>query len=420
MISPWYFAAAAVMVFLSGFFSASEMAYSSVNRMRIENAAGSGSNRARTALKILDRYDDALSAILTGNNLVNIGASSLASAIAIMIAGEEWTWLATVIVTLLIITFGETMPKIMAKKNSGRYVLSFAYIIRGLMIVLKPFIFVVVGLVHIITKPMKGEKDENEQDAAVEELQSIIETAEQEDVLDEDRSELLQAALDFSEISANEVMTSRVDMTAIDIDDPEEIPEIIAESDYSRIPVYEDSIDNIIGVLHVNHYYKALLSGHDVDVRSLLMEPCYVYKTVKLPVVLNELRRRQTHLAIVTDEYGGTTGVITMEDVLEQIVGEIWDETDEIEPEVVTKAENLYEVDGDMSIGEFIELLGWDEESLNVDSTTVGGWTLETFAGFPEEGDSFNYENLTITVQKMDGLRVEQVLVRVDPQKSEE
>ena len=321
---------------------------------------------------------------------------------------------------MFIIIFAEGTPKIVAKKNANRLSLAFAYIIRALTIVLKPVIVVVVWLTNVLTSRVH---DDNEEDdgAAVEELQSIIETVEDEGVIDEDRSELLQAALDFSDISASEVMTARVDMLAIDIDDdPDEIFKTIEDAPYSRLPVYEDSIDNIIGVLYLNHYFKAKVDGGPVDIRSLVIEPCYVYKTMKLPAVLGELKRCKTHMAVVTDEYGGSMGIITMEDVLEQLVGDIWDETDEIENEVVETSEGVYELDGDLSISDFLELLQWDEDSFDTDSATVGGWCIEMLGHFPEPGESFEYENLNVTVDEMDGLRVSKVNVRVSKPNTEE
>jgi CBS domain containing-hemolysin-like protein len=416
----FYIVAAVLCVLLSAFFSAAEMALSSANRIRLENLRDDGNKAAGVAVKVIDSFDNTLSTILIGNNFVNIALSSLGSVIAIVAFGEKYTWLATVIVTVTVIIFGETVPKIIAKKNANRLSLAVAGIIRFLSWVLYPAVFVVVSLVRLITAPMKGESDEGEEDAAVEELQSIIETAEDEDVIDEDRSELLQAALDFDEISAFEVMTARVDMEAIDIDDDwEDILRTISSSHYSRIPVYEDSIDNIIGILYLNHFFKALLDNERVDLRALLMKPCFVYKTVRLPAVLAQLRREKIHLAIVTDEYGGCLGLISMEDVLEQIVGDIWDETDEVENEVVQRSEGEFELDGDMVISDFLELLGRDEDSFETDSATVGGWTLEMFGSFPKEGDSFTFENLQVTVLKMDGLRVEKVLVRVLPEDEE-
>ena len=413
--------AAVVCVALSAFFSASEMALSSANCLRLENQAESGSRAAALAVRAIDRYDDALSAILIGNNFVNIAVSSLGSVITITAFGEQYAWLSTVIVTATVIIFGETMPKIVAKHNANRISLMVAPIISGLRIILKPLTALVVGLVNLITKPMRGEQPEDGSDAAVEELQSIIETAEDEAVLDVDRSELLQAALDFDEISVSEVMTSRVDIVAVDVgDDWKTIYDVACQSNYSRIPVYEGGIDNIVGILHLNRFFKALSEQKRPPLRSMIMKPCFVYKTTKLPAVLEQLRRCKQHLAVVTDEYGGVCGIVTMEDVLEQIVGEIWDETDEVEEEVVERSDGVWELDGDMSIGDFTELLGLDEDEFETESSTVGGWTLEMFGSFPAEGDSFRWEQLTVTVLKMDGLRVERVLVRREEQPAED
>ncbi len=383
-------------VVLSGFFSGSEMAYSACNRMRLENEKEAGSRRAGLALFIAEHFDDALSTILIGNNLVNIACSSLGSVAVILIAGNDhYAWAATLIITIAVIIFGETIPKITAKKG---------------------LVLIVVGLVRLITLPLKGETGSGDAEEKVEELQSIIETAEDEDVLDEEQSELVQAAIDFSDVSASEAMTARVDVTAIDIDDPwEDIIAVLEEAPYSRLPVYEDSIDHVIGILHMNHFLKALTEDDHVDIRSLLMEPLYIYKTIKLPEVLEEFRKARQHLAIVVDEYGGTLGIITMEDVLEQVVGEIWDETDTVENDVILRDENVYEIDGDMPIDDFLELMGVREDDFEGESETVGGWTIESFGGFPKAGDSFRYENFTVTVLAMDDHRVEGVLVKVDP-----
>ena len=407
-----------LLVCCSAFFSASEMAYSSCNSIRLENLKEEGSKRAGVALRIAEHFDDALSTILIGNNLANIGASSLTSVLVLLLSGSDrLTWLGTLIITVVIIIFGETIPKICAKKSANRISLRHAYVVRLLMFLLGPVVWIVVKLVALLTFPLKGEKDDENAEEAVEELHSIIETAEDEEVLDEDQSELLRSAIEFSEISALDVMTARVDVVAIDIeDDWDEIIAQVEEASFSRLPVYEDSIDNIIGVLYLNRFLKARADGGRVDIRSLLMPPCYVYKTMKLPAVLNQLRRAKQHLAVVTDEYGGTLGVLSMEDVLEQIVGEIWDDNDVVEQEVVLRSEGEYELDGAMMLYELEELLGLEEDSIEAESSTVGGWTLESFGRFPKEGDSFTWRDLTVTVLEMsDGRRVEKVLVKRDP-----
>lgn len=406
---------------LSNFCSASEMAFSSCNVMRLENALDDGSKRAKIAVYITEHFDDALSAILIGNNLANIGASSLASVAVILVTGgDEYAWLATIILTVLVIIFGETMPKISAKKNANRTSLKNAYVVRAMMIIFYPLVWLVVSLIKLLTMGMKPEAADADSDEAVEELQSIIETAEDEDVLDEDQSELVQAAIDFSETSAFEVMTARVDVQAIDIeDDWDDILAIIEDAPFTRLPVYEGSIDNVIGILYLNHFLKAMADDGRVDIRKLLMPPCYVYKTMKLPAVLNTLRKAKQHLAIVSDEYGGTLGVVSMEDVLEQIVGDIWDESDVVEHEVVQREKSEYELDGAMILSDFLELVGLNEDDVDAESNTVGGWTLEMFGSFPQEGDSFTYRNLTVTVLSMDGRRVERVLVKLAPSEAD-
>ncbi|MBR0353500.1 MAG: HlyC/CorC family transporter [Oscillospiraceae bacterium] len=408
----------------SAFFSASEMAISSCNHVRLENASEDGSHRARTALFLARRFDDSLSAILIGNNLANIAGSSLASIMVILLDNgrDRFAWLATVIMTLLVIIFGETIPKITAKKKATTLSMRYAYIIRACMIVLFPLIWVIVKLIALFNLLIRPDEDQAAGDEAVEELQQIIETAEDEEVIDEDRSELVQAAIDFSDISAYEAMTARVDIQAIDINyDWEKILSSVENANHSRIPVYEGGIDNMIGVLSLNHFLKAVTeTAEPISIRPLLMPVCYVYKTMKLPQVLDRLKKAKQHLAVVSDEYGGTLGVITMEDVLEQIVGEIWDETDEVEPEMIRNSEGDYLLDGDMSIAEFIDLMGIAENRFEAESETVGGWTVEKMERFPQPGESFIYDGMQITVLDADERRVEKVLVRRLPEEKED
>ena len=403
-----------VCIYLSNFFSGSEMAFSSCNELRLENDRDEGDKKAGLALFIARHFDDALGAILIGNNLVNIACSSLGSVAVILIAGNDaYAWVATVIITILVVIFGETIPKITAKKGANIRAKSCAYPVRVLMILLYPLVRLVVFLVNVITKRLPAAEEA---------------AAENESVLDEDQSEIVQAAIGFSEVSASEAMTARVDVVAIDIEDTwEEIIETLERSTYTRFPVYEGSIDHVIGVLHMNRFLKALTDASEgnenpsslhgaqweniVDIRSLLMEPCYVYKTMKLPEVLATFRKEKQHLAIVVDEYGGTLGVISMEDVLEEVVGEIWDETDTVENEVVKRAEDVYEIDGDMPITDLIDLMGIREDDFECESETVGGFTIETFGRFPKAGESVETDGMKITVIEMESHRVGKVLV---------
>ena len=401
-------------VFLSAFFSASEMALSSANRIRLENEAEEGSGRAKTALELTEDFDDSLSAILIGNNLVNIAASSIASVLVILLLGSDrYAWISTLALTVLIIIFGETIPKITAKQQATAFSLRCAPFVKLLRTLLLPFIRLVVALVNLLTRGIE-EAEEDDEDEEIEELQTIIETAEDEGVLDSGETEMLIAAIDFNDISAYEVMTARVDIEAVDVDDDlEDIKKQIESTPYTRIPVYEDSIDNIIGVMHLNAFLRACARGEDFDIRDLLMPPVYVYKTTRLPLVLESFKDTQQHVAIVTDEYSGTLGLLTLEDVLEVIVGDIWDENDLIEEDIVQRSESEYELDGDLPISDFLELMEIDEDDFEFDSDTVGGWCMEMLEHFPVPGEKFEYEEegLTVTVLEAGERRVDKVLV---------
>ncbi len=406
-----------IFICLSAFFSASEMVFSSANKMRLENAAEDNLPGAKLALKIINHFDDTLSAILVGNNLVNIATSSMGSVIAVTLWGEEWTWVMTLVLTITVIIFGETMPKILAKKNANRWVTLLCYPIRFLTLILKPVTFIVVGLVGLIMLLLPKPSVSRSEDEAQQELQSIIETAEDEKVLDEDQSELLQAALEFDDINVREVMTARVDMDAIDIDDDwEDILEAVEQSHYSRLPVYQDSMDNIIGILSINKLYRRLVYAEKLDLRTLLEDPVYLYKTTKLPLAMNTLRGSRQRLGIVVDEYGGTMGIVSVEDIMEELVGDIWDEKDIVEDaEVVEHSEGVYELDGDMQIYDLIELLQWKESDIDAESLTVGGLVTELYGTFPKAGDIVTIRNAEIKVLEMDGRRVDRVLVTLNP-----
>lgn len=400
--------------FLSFFCSSAEIIFSSANSIRLENLAEEGSKTAKMALKVIDRFDSSLSGLLIGNNIANIGMSSLVPIVAINFGIEQYSALLTAALTLIVILFCEVTPKILGKNNANSLSLVYSYPVRAMTLLFAPIVFVVVKAVDIILLPMgKVAPDENEM--AVEELQSIIEIAQDENILDESRSELLQSALEFYDVNAYEAMTARVDVEAIDIDDDiEDIKKKVEESAYSRIPVYRGSVDNIIGLLHQNHFLRLMLESEDIDIESLLLEPLYVYKTVKMLSLLSAFKQSQKQFAVVTDEYGGTLGIITIEDVLEQLVGEIWDESDEVEDEVIAHAEGIFEVDGDMNIYDFFELVDKDEGAVDFESDTVGGWIIERFGDFPKAGDSIEYENLRITVLESGPHRVEKALAELE------
>lgn len=395
----------------SAFFSGSEIAYASANKVRLKKAAEVGNKRAKTAYYISEHFDDALTTILIGNNLVNIAASSISTVIAISLMGESGTIVATIVMTIIILTFGEIAPKIIAKQQCDKFVLLVSFPLRFLIYILKPVIVVVVGFVNLVSKLWKKDNN-NEPSITEEELVSIIESVEEEGVIDSERSDLLQSALEFSDISVEEILTPRTDMMAININDSmDSIIETVLESPYSRIPVYDDSIDNIIGILHMGRFFRKLVDNKEIDIRSILIDACFVHKTMKLPDLFDELKDRRLQMAIVTDEYGGTMGCITMEDILEELVGDIWDEADEIVNDFKIIDENTYEVSGDLSLRDFFDYVDIDDRDFESDYSTVGGWAMEMIDDIPSIGDIFKYKNLTIKVIELDGMRVTKLAV---------
>ncbi len=408
-----------ILIGLSAYFSGSEIAFASASRLRLRSRADdeSSSLSDKMALYVYDRFDDALSSILVGNNLVNIASSSVATVIAISILGEGYAWVATAVMTFVIIIFGEIMPKILASRDPDRFAARVSLPLRALMWLLKPLTWLVNSFMRFASGVWHGR--ETDEAVTADDLETLIEAAEDEGVIEEERCDLLQNALDFGDLLAYEIITPRVDMISIDIDDDfDKIMETLDASPYSRIPVYEESIDNIIGILHLNQVYRRLTEEETLDtslLRELMLPVCFVHKTMPLDDVLAAMRARHSHMVIVTDEYGGTMGCLTMEDVLEQIVGDIWDETDEVDPEFKKVGRDLYEADGDMRTMDLFEELDMDERDFEDDNATLGGWTIEMLNGYPKVGDSFVYKNLTITVKRRHNMRVTKLTIKAEP-----
>ncbi len=409
-----------LLLALSAFFSASEIAYASVSNLRLKTRLQEKNFLAlRLANAIKERYDDALSAILIGNTLVNIAASSIATVLVIDLWGENNAWVATLVMTLLVLTFGEILPKVLAKQFAEKYAVAVAVPVFGLTAVLKPVSWLIVRFVNLVAKLWQHSVS-NSEAVSEEDLETIIDIVEDEGVLDENECDLLQNALDFDDVCAYEIITPRVDMDALDIRDPyEKNIEKILNSTYSRLPVYEDTPDRIIGILYMNRAYKELTETKQISIRELLLPVTFVHKTMPLPDVLEKMKETKTHMVVVLDEYGGTMGIVTMEDVLEQLVGEIWDETDEIEREFVCIDETHFEAVGDMRLEDFFDEFDVDIEDdtdFDDDNTTVGGWAITRLDGDYHAGDTFTYENLAVTVTEVGDKRVERVAVEVLPE----
>ncbi len=414
----------ALLILVSAFFSGTEIAFASANPARLKSKRQQKDSLSLSiASKIVEDYENMLGAVLIGNNLANIAASSIATLIVMDLLGEGYAWVATLVMTVLVLIFGEIIPKVLAKQFAEQFCTAVAIPIYVLSLILKPITLIMTGLIGLLSK--LWESSIADPDAVSEDdFENIIDIVEDEGVLDEEQCDLLQNALDFDTVLAYEVITPRVDMDAIDIRDPYETNiRKIEDYIYSRIPVYEDTPDNIIGILHLNHFYKEFVKGERVNIRSLLLPVTYVHKTMPLPDVLEKMKETKSHMVVVLDEYGGTMGILTMEDVLEQLVGEIWDESDEIEREFICIDDTHFEADGDMRIYDFFDEFDIDideDEDFETDSATVGGWTITMLDGEVNEGDSFTFENLKITVKKAEEYRVERIEVEKLPEEEEE
>lgn len=413
MSNTFYIIVLVVCVVLSALFSGAEIAYAKVNQLKLKRAAERKECNAKLALSLSENYTNTLSTILIGNNLVNIAASAVATLlfenlfVGTFFEGNTELW-TTIIMTLIILTFGEILPKTI----SASYNYGFSKFYSWPIVVFKVILF---PLTYLVNKMAKGiekafTKKENVTD---EELIEMVDSMEEQGVIDEDTQELITNAIDFVDVDAVEIMVHRTDVFAYDIED--DINELISNPrllNYSRIPVYEGTIDNVIGILNTKQLIKLHLNGDKIDVRELLTEPLYVFQTQSVSVVLKELRNKHIHMAIVKDEYGGNMGILTLEDILEELVGEIYDEKDEEELEEYHKVnKNKFTVDGDMNIYDFFDLIDYDYEEYDGIYTTVGGWITGVLEKFPEEKDSFDFEGYIITVLRATKYTVERVSV---------
>ena len=420
-----------IMLAFSAFFSGTEISFNSANKLRLSKAADEKVKGARLAWKISNNFTTTLCTILIGNNLANIAASTCATSLFIALFHKLFSingiegiasTVATIVMTLIVLVFGEILPKILCRKYADKVVLIVSFPVRILTIILFPVVIIVIGFLWVLRKLWGKDNDGTSPDVTEDELSSIIDTVEEEGIIDEGQSELLQSSLEFHETTIEEIMTPRIDLISIDInDDDESIRNIIENSTYSRIPVYDDSIDDIIGILYLNHYFKEAVDNSNIDLRPLLMKPLFFFFFFRLPAALHHLRDRKTHIAIVIDEFGGTLGVVTIEDILEEIVGDIWDESDEIITDLVEIGENKYEVNGDMNIDDFFAELDYYPKDFECDYSTVGGWAIENLDADPHIGDVFDFDHLHVLVSEMeDEVRVTKLIVTVSKQSKED
>ena len=400
-----------LLVMLSAFFSAAETAFSFVNKIRVQHAVESGDKQAKKVLYVIEHFDNALTAILICNNIVNLGCSSIATVLCLRLFGDVGSAIATGATTLLVLTFGEVIPKCLAKEHCDEFTAQTAGLLKFLTIILFPLIFVFMKLRALaITIAGKGEDSPS---VTENELKYIVESIEEEGVLEESESEMVRSALDFDETTAEEVLTPRVDVVFINVEDsPQKIKDIIIENRYSRIPIYENTIDNIIGILHSRDYLESLADGKAPALREIMQPPFFVFKSQQLSKILSSFKRTRHHMAIVTDEYGGTLGIVTMEDLLEEIVGDIWDEDEEIEHTYYKIGKDEFLVNGDIEIEDMLALFNLDADAIESDSVTVGGLILEHAGTIPHKRESIETDGFRFTVMEVENQRIMRVVVK--------
>ena len=393
----------------SAFFSGTEIAYTSLSKLKLKRDSENPSTVQKLVAFIYNHYDFALSTVLVGNNLVNIGATSVATVLAVNLAvrmdgritDQAASTIVTLIMTVLILIIGEITPKMVARRCSETIARIAAWPLLVLMILFFPVVWLTTGIVNLFSHLWK--RDEPAVTITEEELENLLDTAEDEGVIDESETELLQSALEFTDLDAADILTPRIDVVGFELHDSMDyILNTIAETQFSRYPVYERTIDHVVGILYVKHLLKELVDNKDVQLTDLLLEPVYIPKTMKLHDIMDEFRSHQSHMVIVADEYGGIMGVVTMEDVLEQLVGEIWDENDDIVNDWQELGKHRWECSGDMNLTEFFDNLDLDDDKLESDCATVGGWATENIGAMPVAFDSFDYLQYTILVKHVD------------------
>ena len=405
------------LVIMSAYFSATETAFSAVNKIKVKTLAEEGNRRAKLVLKLCDNYDRLISTILIGNNIVNRALSAIATVyfIGLMNGHSAAPTVATVVVTVVVLIFGEITPKSLAKDFPEKFSMFSAPIIRFFIGILLPLNAAFSAWKKLISKAIK--KDEEDDKMSQEELLMFVEEVEQEGTIDKNESNLLRNAIEFTERRADDILTHRMDLEAVAIDTPvEEVAETFASSQFSRLLVYRDSIDTIVGVVHQKDFFGK--DGITTDDITKIMTPVvYVQHGARGHDLLMSLQKEKTHIAVVLDEYGGPLGIVTMEDILEELVGEIWDEHDEVEEDIQEIGENTYLVDGSTNLDDFLDEVDLDVET---ESGTLAGYVMEKFGGLPEEGQTYTDENMSITVREMDVQRIISAEITVFPKDDED
>ena len=393
-----------LLIGMSAFFSSTETAFTSFNHARVKALARSGNKRARLAIELSDKYDKLLSSILIGNNIVNILASSLATVVFVAWLGGAGVSVSTVVMTVLVLIFGEISPKTLAKDHADQLVLAFAPYINFIMLLLTPLNWIFAQWRKLLALVFPAPKDEG---MAEEELLTLVAEAEQEGEIDEHESDLIRSAIEFNDQTAEDILTHRVDIVALDVEmTMDEAEQVFHENTFSRLPVYEDSIDSIVGVIHEKDFFNNRTA---TSLREIMKPPLFVTPTSRISDLLHTLQKAKSHMAIVSDEYGGTMGIVTMEDIIEELVGEIYDEHDQVVESFKKLPDGSYLIDCTASLRDMQELFAIQGD---FDAATVGGWVLDQMCRIPAVGDTFVYDNrLSVRVTRVESTRVLEISV---------
>lgn len=411
---PLYVAIMVCLLIMSAYFSATETAFSSLNRTRLKTMAEKGGKKAALALKLSESYDRLISTILIGNNIVNIAVASMGTVLFVNIYGSVGATVSSIVITIAVLIFGEISPKSMAKDAPEQFAVFSAPIINAFIFVLTPINFLFTQWKKLLSKILRIQESSK---MSQEELLMLVDEIQQDGSVDTEEGELIKNAIEFTEQEAEDILTHRVDVEAVSVDTPkEEIADVFFKTQFSRLLVYENNIDNIIGVIHL----KDFLTVNGItkeDITSIMAKPLFIQRSEKISDLLKILQTNKSHIAVVVDEYGGTLGIVTLEDILEELVGEIWDEHDEVVEDFKKLDDKTFRVDGSVSFDDFSDFFDIEDET---DSVSVGGWAMEKINKMPENGDKFEFENLNITITETEPHRITQLLVLINKTKNED
>ena len=403
-----------LLVIASAYFSATETAFSSLNKIRLRNMADDGNRKAEATLRQAEDFDRLLSTLLVGNNIVNITAATLGTVFFTKLNHEYGATISTVVLTLVILTFGEISPKTIAKEHAERWAMTATPLLRVLSVLLRPLTIFFSLIQKGIGKLFHASGDRG---ITEDELITMVSTAEDEGGLDQNESRLIRSAIEFGDMEVEEILTPRVDIVSIsDQASAKELDELISSNRFSRIPVWRGSIDTIIGMIHEKDFHEAELEDNDSWI-DLISPVIYVTPTSPVADLLYEMQRKKMHMSIVVDEYGGTEGLVTLEDILEELVGEIWDEHDEVVEMIRQQEDGSYLISCSASIDDVFQLF---DLRMDDNMTTLSAWVIDSLGHIPKIGDQFTYENLQVTVTKLQRMRVLEIRVDVLPEAAED